>query len=249
MRTLYLMDKPTHHDVDVILKLYELRREDRMRKARGWLFGYKASNGTEHQAACPPDRNRTHIIGWLPVIGTWRRRFVTSGALNKELFLQSAGEMLFVWEKTKGTIPIRERPCKYLSNLETMAQASDRRREQRESEGLRNIFGARARHGRVTLFGPPGGFYAPRSRVLCRSRYGPDLHRQNCGRGFAAQSAFTESGVDYAVEPDKYSGGVIFRSERVGAFFYVLPEAAQQARSVMQQHGFHFHEWGEEEAR
>jgi hypothetical protein len=54
------------------------------------------------------------------------------------------------------------------------------------------------------------------------------------------ESAFTESGVDYAVEPDKYSGGVIFRSERVGAFFYVLPEAAEQARSVMQQHGFRF---------
>ncbi len=54
------------------------------------------------------------------------------------------------------------------------------------------------------------------------------------------ESALTESGVDYAVEPDKYSGGVIFRSERVGAFFYVLPEAADQARSVMQQHGFRF---------
>jgi hypothetical protein len=63
------------------------------------------------------------------------------------------------------------------------------------------------------------------------------------------ESAFTDSGVDYAVEPDKYSGGVIFRSERVGAFFYVLPEAAEQARSVMQQHGFHFHEWREEKAR
>src|SRR5580704_12915047 len=54
------------------------------------------------------------------------------------------------------------------------------------------------------------------------------------------ESAFTESGVDYAVEPDKYSGGVIFRSERVGAFFYVLPEAADRARLVMQQHGFRF---------
>jgi hypothetical protein len=57
------------------------------------------------------------------------------------------------------------------------------------------------------------------------------------------ESAFTEAGVDYAVEPDRYSGGVIFRSERVGAFFYVLPEAADQARLVMQEHGFRFHEW------
>jgi hypothetical protein len=57
------------------------------------------------------------------------------------------------------------------------------------------------------------------------------------------ESVFTESGVDYAVETDKYSGGVIFRSERVGAFFYVLPETADQARLVMQQHGFRFREW------
>jgi hypothetical protein len=54
------------------------------------------------------------------------------------------------------------------------------------------------------------------------------------------ESAFTESGVDYAVEPDKYSGGVIFRSERVGAFFYVLPESVEQARLVMREHGFRF---------
>ena len=57
------------------------------------------------------------------------------------------------------------------------------------------------------------------------------------------ESALTESAVDYAVEPDVYSGGVIFRSQRVGAFFYVLPEAAEQAREVMQQHGFRFHEF------
>jgi hypothetical protein len=61
------------------------------------------------------------------------------------------------------------------------------------------------------------------------------------------ESAFTEAGVDYAVEPDKYSGGVIFRSERVGAFFYVLPEAAEQARAIMQQHGFQY--MTEEKAR
>jgi hypothetical protein len=54
------------------------------------------------------------------------------------------------------------------------------------------------------------------------------------------ETAFTESGVDYAVETDTYSGGVIFRSPRVGAFFYVLPEVADQARQIMQQHGFRF---------
>jgi hypothetical protein len=40
-------------------------------------------------------------------------------------------------------------------------------------------------------------------------------------------------GIDYAVEADKYVGGVIFRSERVGAFFYVLPESLESARAAL----------------
>lgn len=59
------------------------------------------------------------------------------------------------------------------------------------------------------------------------------------------ESALTESGVEYAVEPDKYSGGVLFMSERIGAFFYVLPDAVDQAREIMRQNGFRFQEWHE----
>jgi hypothetical protein len=61
------------------------------------------------------------------------------------------------------------------------------------------------------------------------------------------EAAFTESGVDYSVETDNYVGGVIFRSERVGVFFYVPPESADQARRVMQENGFRF--LAEEQAR
>jgi len=52
------------------------------------------------------------------------------------------------------------------------------------------------------------------------------------------ESVLTDSGVDYAVEADHYLGGVLFRSERVGAFFYVLPEAVESVREVMRRHGF-----------
>ena len=54
----------------------------------------------------------------------------------------------------------------------------------------------------------------------------------------------TEAGIDYAVEPDKYRGGVIFRSERIGAFFYVLPDAVDAARAVMDKNGFKMHPEG-----
>jgi len=57
------------------------------------------------------------------------------------------------------------------------------------------------------------------------------------------ESVLTEAGVDYAVEPDKYVGGVLFRSERVGAFFYVAPESVEQVREVMHRHSFRIHEY------
>ncbi len=52
------------------------------------------------------------------------------------------------------------------------------------------------------------------------------------------EDLLTREGVDYGVEADTYTGGIVFRSERVGAFFYVLPEGAEQARELLREHGF-----------
>ena len=52
------------------------------------------------------------------------------------------------------------------------------------------------------------------------------------------EDALTESGVDYGVEADEYRAGVIFRTVRAGAFFYVLPETVPAAHEVMLRHGF-----------
>ena len=52
------------------------------------------------------------------------------------------------------------------------------------------------------------------------------------------ESLLTGHALDYLVEPDHYSGGIIFRSQRVGAFFYVPPEAEENARRVMSENGY-----------
>jgi len=52
------------------------------------------------------------------------------------------------------------------------------------------------------------------------------------------EGVLADAGIDYGVETDEYSGGVLFKSVRAGAFFYVLPETAEAARAVMQEHGF-----------
>ncbi len=52
------------------------------------------------------------------------------------------------------------------------------------------------------------------------------------------ESVLTAAGIDYAVEPDQYEGGVVFRTVRVGAFFYVRPESREAAVAVMLQNGY-----------
>jgi hypothetical protein len=69
---------------------------------------------------------------------------------------------------------------------------------------------------------------------------------KNLKEALRLENALTESGVEYAVETDEYSGGLLFRSTRVGASFYVLPEAIEQVREVMHRHSFRFQEWEHE---
>jgi hypothetical protein len=52
------------------------------------------------------------------------------------------------------------------------------------------------------------------------------------------EKLLTDAGVDYLVEPDTYRGGIIFQTERVGAFFYVAPQNEGAAREVMHRGGF-----------
>ncbi len=52
------------------------------------------------------------------------------------------------------------------------------------------------------------------------------------------EDLLTHGGLDYGVEADEYRGGIIFRSVRAGAFFYVLPETVNAAHELMRRHGY-----------
>lgn len=96
---------PTYDDVNLILKLYELRREEKLREARAFMGKYKASTPEEHLKLCPPgspeDANFRMTVSYWDMAAS----FVTSGVLHQDLFLQSGQELLFVWEKIRDILP------------------------------------------------------------------------------------------------------------------------------------------------
>src|SRR3954467_2371304 len=52
------------------------------------------------------------------------------------------------------------------------------------------------------------------------------------------EQIFEEAGVDFGVEADEYRAGVVFRTVRAGAFFYVLPDSVDSAHEVMRRNGY-----------
>ena len=54
----------------------------------------------------------------------------------------------------------------------------------------------------------------------------------------ALEAVLDAGGLDYAVEPAPYGSGTLFRSQRIGAFFYVLPHSVERARALMFRDGY-----------
>jgi hypothetical protein len=96
----------TYDDVNLILRLYDLRREEKFRKAREWFaWSFKVRTVDELNALCPPgsDENAYYRM----VISYWEMvaSFITSEVLKPDLFFQSGREMLFVWERIRDLVP------------------------------------------------------------------------------------------------------------------------------------------------
>ncbi len=53
-----------------------------------------------------------------------------------------------------------------------------------------------------------------------------------------AEALLSAAGIDYVVETDVLSVGFIFRTERMGAFFYVAPADEAAARRALDAEGF-----------
>ena len=138
----------TYDDVNLILRLYELRREQKMRTARDWFArNFKAATLEEFNTICPQGSEENAYVRM--VLSYWEMvaSFITGGVLNQELFFQSGGELLFVWERFRTLLPQAREQYKnpgVYKNLETVAQAFIQWMN-KNSPGAYEAFSARVR--------------------------------------------------------------------------------------------------------
>jgi hypothetical protein len=117
---------PTYEDANLILKLYNLRRESRLREARKW-FGSapQFQSREEWLKLCPAGSEENASFRMVVTYWEMAASFVATGVLNPELFYRANNlELLFVWEKIRIMVPelraASKNPLQY-RNIEEVA--------------------------------------------------------------------------------------------------------------------------------
>jgi hypothetical protein len=92
--------KSTSADAQLVLQLYDFRRESEMRKARAWFVGFWPASANDILEVV--NNFGAQENAWFrQVTGYWdmAAALVLSGALNEDLFTETNGEMWFVFSK------------------------------------------------------------------------------------------------------------------------------------------------------
>jgi hypothetical protein len=95
-------DKPDHNDAELVLRLYELRRETVMRQSRDAILrDFWPSNFEEFMAALKPDSPLNAPFRQVSSYWEMAYGFVAHGVLNADMLLETGAEGLFMFAKVE----------------------------------------------------------------------------------------------------------------------------------------------------
>lgn len=107
---------------ELILKLYDLRREAKMREARNWMvFFFPESAEDIVKTMMNPESSANYRM--VTTYWDMAASFVNHGAIDADMFADAVGEHVMVFSKIEPFLAeIREKmgSPKYLKNLETL---------------------------------------------------------------------------------------------------------------------------------
>jgi hypothetical protein len=137
-------DHADHHDAELLLRLYELRREERLRRAREWVLQKFQAEPAEELLQRYPFGSEENI-SFRMVMSYWdmAASLVKYGLIHEDLFFENNREFWVVWRKAKpAAIFIRERykDPQAMKNLEDLADKYEKWMEKRAPGALAAVF-------------------------------------------------------------------------------------------------------------
>jgi len=116
----------TYDDANLLLRLYELRREDRMRQARDWFVREcHVTTLEEFDKLCPVGSENNAFFRQVTTYWDMACSFVTAGVLHDEIFIQNNLEHLLVYIRIRQILPLlrqRNQTPLTMRNLEITAK-------------------------------------------------------------------------------------------------------------------------------
>ena len=151
------MRKPTHADAELLLHLYEIRRDPELRRARQWfLTEFRPGSWTEIRARylshSEEDRWFRMTTSYWEMVGT----LIAQGVLHAEMYFDHTGEDIVTWERCKSWIADARadiRPT-YLYRFERMV-------EEHQAFRARSIAAHAAAEARAAGASPAGAARRP----------------------------------------------------------------------------------------
>jgi hypothetical protein len=100
------MSSISYDEVNLMLRLYDLRREPQLRKARSWFVEHFHSETPEEMVQKYPQSSEENTFIRM-VISYWEMvaSIVNRGLINDELFFESNGEIWVVWDRMRAVVP------------------------------------------------------------------------------------------------------------------------------------------------
>lgn len=129
------MGEVTHEQVDLLLRLYDTRREPRLREARDWYAANFTPQTPEDVMRIAPPGSRENAYMRM-VLSYWDMvaSIVNRGLIDEDFFFENTGEQWVVFEQVKpilGTWRAMFCSPKFLSNLEEQCKRFEAWREAR----------------------------------------------------------------------------------------------------------------------
>jgi hypothetical protein len=120
-----MAQQATYDDANLLLRLYDLRREPKMREARAWFVAnFKPKSMEELQTLAPAGTENNARMRMVATYWDMAASFITAGVLNSDLFFQNNRELLLVALRMTPVLPAIRAAYKdptFLKNLETVA--------------------------------------------------------------------------------------------------------------------------------
>jgi hypothetical protein len=130
-----------YEEAELILKLYDLRREPKMREARDWYFrdfNPQSTNDIMNTMFSPHSGHLRMVLSYWDMAAA----LVNHGAISKELFTDTNGEYLGVYAKMEPFLAeVRKGAPQMLANLEKMIDSISGERDRLNffKERMKNI--------------------------------------------------------------------------------------------------------------